>query len=59
MKKFQLIPKRFTTTVLLNECEEKKKNHFQEAKRQLNIENVTAFAAEELKNELPISDRTD
>jgi uncharacterized repeat protein (TIGR03899 family) len=30
--------------------------NFQEAKKQLNIENVTAFAAEELKNEPPVSD---
>jgi uncharacterized repeat protein (TIGR03899 family) len=29
---------------------------FQEAKKQLNIENVTAFAAEELKNEQPVTD---
>lgn len=29
---------------------------YQESKKQLNIENVTAFAAEELKNEPPISD---
>jgi len=30
--------------------------NFQEAKKQLNIENVTAFAAEELKNEPPVSE---
>lgn len=30
--------------------------NFQEAKKQLNIESVTAFAAEELKNEQPITD---
>lgn len=30
--------------------------HFQEAKKQLNIENVTAFAAEELRNEQPVTD---
>lgn len=30
--------------------------NFQEAKKQLNIENVTAFAAEELRNEQPITD---
>jgi uncharacterized repeat protein (TIGR03899 family) len=30
--------------------------NFQEAKKQLNIENVTAFAAEELKNEPPVTD---
>jgi uncharacterized repeat protein (TIGR03899 family) len=30
--------------------------NFQEAKKQLNIENVTAFAAEELKNEQPVTD---
>jgi len=29
---------------------------FQEAKKQLNIENVTSFAAEELRNEQPITD---
>ena len=29
---------------------------FQEAKKQLNIENVTAFAAEELRNEQPVSE---
>lgn len=30
--------------------------NFQDAKKQLNIENITAFAAEELKNEPPITD---
>lgn len=30
--------------------------NYQEAKKQLNIENVTAFAAEELRNEQPITD---
>jgi uncharacterized repeat protein (TIGR03899 family) len=30
--------------------------NFQEAKKQLNIENVTAFAAEQLKNEQPVTD---
>lgn len=30
--------------------------NFQETKKQLNIENVTAFAAEELRNEPPITD---
>ena len=30
--------------------------NFQETKKQLNIENVTAFAAEELKNEPPVTD---
>lgn len=30
--------------------------NFQEAKKQLNIENVTAFAVEELKNEQPVTD---
>jgi len=30
--------------------------NFQEAKKQLNIENVTAFAAEELRNEPPVTD---
>jgi hypothetical protein len=30
--------------------------NFQEAKKQINIENVTAFAAEELKNEAPVTD---
>ncbi len=30
--------------------------NYQEAKKQLNIENVTAFAAEQLKNEPPITD---
>jgi len=30
--------------------------NFQEAKKQLNIENVTAFAADELKNEPPVTD---
>jgi uncharacterized repeat protein (TIGR03899 family) len=34
----------------------KERLNFQEAKKQLNIENVTAFAAEELKNEQPVSD---
>lgn len=32
------------------------RTNFQEAKKQLNIENVTAFAAEELRNEPPITD---
>lgn len=30
--------------------------NFQEAKKQINLENVTAFAAEELKNEQPVTD---
>lgn len=30
--------------------------NFQEAKKQLNIENITAFAAEDLKNEPPVTD---
>jgi hypothetical protein len=52
-------PKDLQPQILLNESiEERTKERiiFQEAKRQLNIENVTAFAAEELKNEQPISD---
>lgn len=32
--------------------------HFQEAKRQINIENVTAYAAEELRNEQPVSNES-
>lgn len=52
-------PKDLQPQILLNESiEERTKERiiFQETKRQLNIENVTAFAAEELKNEQPISD---
>lgn len=52
-------PKDLQPQILLNESiEERTKERiiFQETKRQFNIENVTAFAAEELKNEQPISD---
>ncbi|HCQ12872.1 DUF2806 domain-containing protein [Flavobacterium sp.] len=52
-------PKELQPQLLLNESiEERTKERiiFQETKRQLNIENVTAFAAEELKNEQPITD---
>lgn len=34
----------------------KERLNFQEAKRQLNIESITAFAAEDLKNEQPVTD---
>jgi uncharacterized repeat protein (TIGR03899 family) len=34
----------------------KERMNFQEAKKQLNIESVTAYAAEQLKNEPPVSD---
>lgn len=46
-------------TILINpQLEERTKERvdFQEAKKQLNIENVTAFAAEELRNEPPVTD---
>lgn len=33
-----------------------KRMQFQEAKKQINIENVTAFASEELKSEAPVTD---
>lgn len=56
-------PKDFSTeiseTVLINPPlvdRTQERLNFQEAKKQLNIENVTAFAAEELKNEQPITD---
>jgi len=46
-------------TILINpplEDRTQERLNFQEAKKQLNIENVTAFAAEELKNEQPVTD---
>lgn len=49
------IPQTILTNPLL-EDRTQDRLHFQEAKKQLNIENVTAFAAEELKNEPPITD---
>ena len=52
-------PKEKEQAVLLNPPIEERTNerlNFQEAKKQLNIENVTAFAAEELKNEPPVTD---
>lgn len=45
-------------TILINpplEDRTQERFNFQEAKKQLNIENVTAFAADELKNEEPIT----
>lgn len=45
--------------ILLNppiEERAQERHKFQEVKRQLNIENVTAFAAEELKDEPPVTD---
>lgn len=46
-------------TILINpplEDRTRERLNFQEAKKQLNIENVTAFAAEELINEPPVAD---
>lgn len=46
-------------TILINpslEDRTQERVNFQEAKKQLNIENVTAFAAEELKNEPPVTE---
>lgn len=46
-------------TILINpplEDRTQERLNFQEAKKQLNIENVTAFAAEELKDEPPVTD---
>lgn len=46
-------------TILINPALEERTQeriNFQEAKKQLNIENVTAFAAEELRNEPPVID---
>ena len=46
-------------TILINpplEERTQERLNFQEAKKQLNIENVTAFAADELKNEPPVTD---
>jgi uncharacterized repeat protein (TIGR03899 family) len=45
-------------TILINpplEDRTQERLNFQEAKKQLNIENVTAFAAEELRNEPPVT----
>ncbi len=56
-------PKELSTeapqTILINpplEDRIQERLNFQEAKKQLNIENITAFAAEELKNESPVTD---
>lgn len=46
-------------TILINtpiEERTQERLNFQEAKKQLNIENITAFAADELKNEQPVTD---
>jgi uncharacterized repeat protein (TIGR03899 family) len=46
-------------TILINpplEDRTQERLNFQETKKQLNIENVTAFAAEELKDEPPVTD---
>lgn len=48
-------PQAFLINATLTERAQERTN-FQEAKKQLNIENVTAFAAEELRNEPPITD---
>lgn len=53
------IPAEAPQTILINpplEDRTQERLNFQEAKKQLNIENVTAFAAEELKNEPPVTD---
>lgn len=53
------LPIEIPQTILINpplEDRTQERLNFQEAKKQLNIENVTAFAAEELKNEPPITD---
>jgi uncharacterized repeat protein (TIGR03899 family) len=52
-------PKETEQPVLLNPLLKERTNerlNFQEAKKQLNIENVTAFAADKLKNEPPVTD---
>lgn len=53
------LPAETPQTILINpplEDRTQERLNFQEAKKQLNIENVTAFAAEELKNEPPVTD---
>lgn len=53
------LPTETKQTILINpplEDRTQERLNFQEAKKQLNIENVTAFAAEELKNEPPVTD---
>lgn len=53
------IPTEAQQTILINpplEERTQERINFQEAKKQLNIENVTAFAAEELKNEPQVTD---
>lgn len=53
------LPTEIPQTILINpplEDRTQERLNFQEAKKQLNIENVTAFAAEELKNEPPVTD---
>lgn len=54
----KLTPIEVSQTILTPSIEERTQErlNFQEEKKQLNIENVTAFAAEELKNEPPITD---
>jgi len=52
-------PKESPNPILPNPSIEERtheRQNFQEAKKQLNIENVTAYAAEELKNEQPVTD---
>jgi uncharacterized repeat protein (TIGR03899 family) len=52
-------PKELQQITLTNpsiEDRTKERLDYQEVKKQLNIENVTAFAAEELKNEQPVTD---
>lgn len=53
------LPTETQQTILINpplEDRTQERLNFQETKKQLNIENVTAFAAEELKNEQPVTD---
>ena len=53
------LPIATSQTIFINPPLEKRTQeriNFQEEKKQLNIENVTAFAAEELRNEPPVTD---
>ncbi len=52
-------PKELPNPIIPNPSIEERtheRQYFQEAKKQLNIENVTTYAAEELKNEPPVTD---
>ncbi|TDB63311.1 DUF2806 domain-containing protein [Arundinibacter roseus] len=55
----KVLPIEHQQTILVNpqlEDRTSERVNFQEAKKQLNIENVTTYAAEELKNEQPVTD---